>query len=117
MKRIVLDSIRIENFRGIKSLEAKCGSNGVIVSGRNGSGKTSIYNAYLWCLFNTNFEGKTIEVRPVDANSSVGSDVQYLHHVDTTVELTFHDEEGNTFTVKRVEKEDWAKPRGQMEPV
>lgn len=116
MKKIILNSIHIENFRGIKALDVTCGDN-VSVSGRNGSGKTSVYNAYLWCLFNKDAYGKSIEVRPIDLEHSAGSNVQYLHNIDTKVVLTFSASDGTSFSVARVEREDWSVPRGMSTPI
>ena len=109
MKEVVLVSMKVENFKGIKHLETKFGSI-TQVSGANGTGKTSLYEAYLWCLFTKRADGSTIDVQPLDAQGNV------IHHVETSVELTLS-VDGEELTVKRVLYEDWGKPRGQQEEV
>lgn len=108
--------MKVENFRGIKSLDVAFNGSSVRVSGRNGSGKTSVYNAYLWCLFNKSFDGTSMEVRPIDMETSVGSNFNYQHNLDTKVELVF-DCDGTTISVARVEKENWSVPRGMSTPI
>ena len=66
MKEVELVSMKVENFKGIKHLEAKFGSI-TKVSGANGTGKTSLYEAYMWCLFQKRADGSTIDVQPLDA--------------------------------------------------
>ena len=49
MKTFTLKKINIQDFRSITTEIAFC-SNGNIIKGCNGIGKSTILNAYLWCL-------------------------------------------------------------------
>lgn len=57
MKKILVKNIKIKNFKCFKIFEADFSSKNIII-GDNAEGKTSIYDAYLWCLFGKNSEDK-----------------------------------------------------------
>lgn len=101
--------MKVENFKGIKHLETKFGTI-TQVSGANGTGKTSLYEAYLWCLFTKRADGSTIDVQPLDEQGQV------IHHLETSVEMTLS-VDSEELVVKRVLYEDWGKPRGSQEEV
>lgn len=109
MKSISLKSMHIENFKGIKALDAAFGRT-TTISGRNGSGKSSVYDAYLWALFNKDWRGNEPQVQPLT------KDNEPIHDVVTSVTLVL-DVDGVEMTVERKQKEDWAQPRGTTERV
>lgn len=100
-----IKKISIQNFKGIKSLDADFGDI-VKISGRNGSGKSSVMDAYFWCLFNKNGFGNQFSAYPLDKNN------EPIHKVMTSVELTV-EHNGNDVTIKRTQVEDWSKPTGK----
>lgn len=69
---------------------------------KNGVGKSTIATAYLWCLFNCNYELKDNPVvrREVDGKS--------VDDMDTSVELTL-DVDGKEITMKKVQKRTYSK--------
>ncbi|WP_142668466.1 AAA family ATPase [Enterococcus faecalis] len=70
MKNISLESIRIHNFKGISDLMIEPNGKSIDVFGDNDAGKTTIYDAFLWCLFNKDSKERTkIQWRPLDENS------------------------------------------------
>lgn len=99
-----IKKILIENFKGIKSLEADF-DDAVCISGRNGSGKSSVMDAYFWCLFNKNGQGSQFVAYPLDKNN------EPIHKVQTSVELIL-DNNGVEVSVRRTQSEDWSKPTG-----
>ena len=75
--RIAIKEIHIRNFKGVKEQDLEFGEK-VLISGGNRKGKTTIYDAYLWCIFGQT--GKTnVEVRPLDANNNI------VHKLNTSV--------------------------------
>ena len=78
---IKIKSMEIENFKKIKSLSLNFGPDGNLITGRNRQGKTTIFDAYLWCLFETT-------TRKNDTVQMKGSDNQVIHKIDTRVTLT-----------------------------
>ena len=70
MKNISLKSIRIHNFKGISDLMIEPNGKSIDIFGDNDAGKTTIYDAFLWCLFNKDsIERTKIQWRPLDENS------------------------------------------------
>lgn len=67
------------------------------IMAKNGKGKSTIATAYLWCLFNCDYELKDNPVvrREIDGVS--------VDDMDTSVELTF-DVDGKEITMKKVQK-------------
>lgn len=96
-----IKQLKIRNFKGIQSLDVPF-SRYTEISGRNESGKTSIFDAYLWLLFGKNSEdAKDFAVKPILENG------EPVHNLDVEVEGVF-----DTFTLKRILKEKWQKKRG-----
>jgi len=59
-----------ENFKGQKSFTANFDGFNTTILGENGSGKTTIYDMVVWCLFNKDSTGRAaFEVRPLDKNN------------------------------------------------
>jgi DNA polymerase III delta prime subunit len=61
----MITSIRIENFKD-KSIYLTIPEKGIMVSGQNGVGKTSIIDAICWCLYGKFSDGSTGDPRPRD---------------------------------------------------
>jgi len=56
---VILKELRIENFKGIKSFGVEFRDGRTVIKGCNGSGKTSVYDAFLWLLFGKDSDGRT----------------------------------------------------------
>lgn len=96
MKRAVLKKIVLENFMCYAHAEFDFYSITKIMA-KNGKGKSTIATAYLWCLFNRDYELKDNPVvrRKVDGKS--------VDDMDTSVELVL-DVDGKEVTMKKVQK-------------
>lgn len=90
--------ITLHNFKCHKEREIDF-SNGITqICGMNSVGKTSVFDAYLWTLFDRNAEGTNNPVvRPKD------SDGEFIENVDVSVELTVI-VDGDEHTVKKTQK-------------
>jgi len=108
-KEVKIKSMKVANFKGVTSLDVDFGYR-TQVTGANGTGKSSIYAAYLWCLFGKNYLGQAISVQPLDSNNNV------VHKVETSVELVLL-VDGKESVVKRIQREDWSVPRGTSQEV
>ena len=68
--QIKLNSLHIDNFKGIKVLDVTFGDK-TQISGQNASGKTTIFDAFTWLLFNKNSAGEEkFNIRPLDENGN-----------------------------------------------
>lgn len=101
MERAVLKKVVLENFMCYAHEEFDFYAITKIMA-KNGKGKSTIATAYLWCLFNCDYELKDNPVvrREVDGKS--------VDDMDTSVELTL-DVDGKETTMKKVQKRTYSK--------
>ena len=105
MKKITIKSLHIENFKGVKLLDVAFG-NKTKIKGQNASGKTTIFDAFTWLLFNKNSAGEEkFNVRPLDANGNRIDNVEIK--VIATLEV-----DGKEVELSKVQKQKWVKRRG-----
>lgn len=103
--RIILKSLHIENFKGIKSLEVNF-SNKTSIKGQNAAGKTTIFDAFTWLLFNKNSAGEEkFNVRPLDKSGN------RIDNVEIKV-VGVLDVDGKEVMLSKVQKQNWVKKRG-----
>ena len=105
---ILLKKLSLKNFKGVKelSLEFDKITN---ITGENGTGKTTIFDGFLWLLFGKDSQGKSaFEVQPLDSQGNV------LHGLETNV-IAILDVDGYERTFSRTLSEKWVKQRGQAE--
>lgn len=95
MERAVLKKVVLENFMCYAHAEFDFYAITKIMA-KNGKGKSTIATAYLWCLFNCDYELKDNPVvrREIDRVS--------VDDMDTSVELTL-DVDGKEITMKKVQ--------------
>lgn len=85
-KRVLLKEIEIENFKAIKYLKIDFEGKNTLISGRNKAGKSTIYEAYLWCLFGKTIDGSCKNIQPrVNNENELG---EILHYVKPRVFVT-----------------------------
>lgn len=103
-----LKSLTLENFKGVKKQTYNF-SDKTKIFGRNASGKTTIYDGFLWAMFgvDSNWNSK-FEVRPLDENGNK------IHNVEISVTATL-DVDGKEKVFRRVSKENWVLKRGSQD--
>ena len=102
---MILKSIHMENFKGIKSLDVNF-SNKTNIKGQNAAGKTTIFDAFTWLLFNKNSAGEEkFNVRPLD------KDGNRIDNVEIKV-VAVLDVDGKEVGLSKVQKQNWVKKRG-----
>ena len=102
---IILKSLHIENFKGIKNLDVSFSSK-TKIKGQNAAGKTTIFDAFTFLLFNKNSVGEErFNVRPLDA------DGKPIHNVEIKV-VAVLEVDGKEVELTKVQKEKWVKKRG-----
>lgn len=103
--KVTIKSIHIENFKGIKELDVNFSEN-TKISGQNAAGKTTIFDAFTWLLFNKNSAGEEkFNVRPLD------KDGNRIDNVEIKV-VAVLDVDGKEIELSKVQKQNWVKKRG-----
>ena len=109
MKNIFLQKLTITNFKGIKLLDIPFGHESFIY-GANGTGKTTISDAFMWLMFGKNTEErKDFSIKPHDASGNASQKLE-------NEVIGYFVVDGKAETLKRVQREKWVKSRGEVEP-
>lgn len=106
--QIILKQLKLKNFKGIKDLEIDF-SNTTNIYGENATGKTTIFDAFSWLLFDKDSKGRSkFEVQPLDENNNV------RHGLDSNVTAVLNID-GTDRIFSKTLSEKWVKQRGQAE--
>ena len=102
-----LKKLTLINFQGIRSFTLDTdGGQDVSIFADNATGKTTVYNSFLWLLFEKNSLGaKDFEIKTRDENGAVIPAIN--HEVEAVLEVN-----GKDVTLKRVYLEKYTKKRG-----
>ena len=107
---VLIKSVHIENFKGIKSLDVNFG-NKTTIAGRNAVGKTTVLDAILRLLFGKNSQYvEKFDVRPLDENGKA------IDFVDIIVSAVLS-ADGKEYELKKTQKQKWVKQRGSENAV
>ena len=67
MKTIILKKMHFLNFKGLRELEIEFDEKSTSIYGRNGSGKTTVFDGFTWVLFGKDsFDRKTFDIKTLD---------------------------------------------------
>ncbi len=109
MKTIQIKSLSLVNFKGIKKLEITDFQTETNIYGANGTGKTSIFDAFTWLLFGKDSYDRTnFEIKTLDKLNNVIPKID--HVVEAVIDL-----DGEDIKLKRTFREKWVKKRGSLE--
>ncbi len=103
--KMMLKSLHLENFKGSKLLDVNF-TEKTKIKGQNASGKTTVFDAFTWLLFNKNSAGEEkFNVRPLD------KDGKRIDNVEIKVAAVL-DVDGKEVELSKVQKQNWVKKRG-----
>lgn len=106
--KIKLISLKLTNFKKIRNLKIDF-ENTTNIFGNNGTGKTSLFDAFLWLLFGKNStDTATFEIKTLDENN------QAYHNLEHEVEGVLL-VDGIEHNLRRSLREKWVKKRGLTE--
>lgn len=105
MKKVIIQEIQLTNFKGINYLKLNFGER-TTISGKNGSGKTTIFDAFTWLLF-----GKDSQDRKAFDIKTIGKDGKVIPKIphDVSAILVV---DGEKVCLTRRYTEKWTKKRG-----
>lgn len=105
-----LISLRLLNFKGIRDFTFTPDGQDADIKGDNGTGKTSLKDAYLWILTGKDSENKTdFAIKTLDANNVPLPGLN--HEVEAVLDIN-----GRKVTLKKAYCEKWTKKRGSVKP-
>ncbi|OPZ33906.1 MAG: chromosome segregation protein [Tenericutes bacterium ADurb.BinA124] len=105
---IKIKKMTIENFKKIKKFELEFPED-LKIYGRNATGKTTLLDAFTWCLFEKDSLGATkFNWKPLNKDGTE------MHNLDTSVEVILC-VDGTERSYKRLVREVYTKKRGEAE--
>ena len=108
MKKIILKKLSLLNFKGLRDYSIEFNADITRVLGRNGSGKTTIFDGFTWLLFGKDSEDRqTFNIKTLDENGIAIP--QIPHEVSAVINV-----DGTDITLRRVYAEKWVKRRGTV---
>ena len=106
--KIKLIELKIENFKGIKNLVIDFAKT-THISGRNGTGKTTVFDAYSWLLWDKDSSNrKDFNIKSINENGDV------IHNIECKV-TGIIEADGQQIELMKVYKEIWSKKRGSTQ--
>ena len=106
---IRINQMILQNFRGIKSLEINANGESLSIYGDNATGKTTVFDAFTWLLFNKDSLGRSDF--GIKTQDEFGNPLHNLEH-SVECELAI---DNSILTLKKVYAEKWTKKRGSAE--
>lgn len=116
MRQLIINRLALYNFKGIRQAEARFSDSGATINGDNGTGKSTMADAFSWLFFGKNAAGaEQFSIKTIDATGAV------IPHLDHTVEADFtiidrETGEACQASARRTYAEDWRTTSGETEP-
>lgn len=98
--------LKLENFKGVREFSLDADGKNVAVYGSNGTGKSTLFDAFTWCLFGKN--SKDEKDFGIKTRNAMGDEIPKMEHA---VEMTVENK-GQAMVLRREYKERWRKARG-----
>jgi DNA repair exonuclease SbcCD ATPase subunit len=106
---VKLKSLKLKNFKGVADLFIEFNPISTTIYGDNGTGKTTIFDAFTWVLFGKNSsDEKDFQIKTLDAEN------KSLEEADHFVEAVIS-EDGIDTKFTRIYKEKWVRKRSSNE--
>ena len=104
-----LHHLYLRNFKGIKELDINFMGKNFTIYGDNGTGKTTIFDAFLWLLFDKDSQNSSnFNIKTLDENGNV------IHGLEHEVKAHL-DIQGTIVELQKIYKEKWSKKKRQAE--
>ncbi len=108
-KQVILKRLTLTNFKGLRNVAIDFGGSVTTISGKNGTGKTTVIDGFNWLLFGKDSEGNSDTKFGIKTNDRNGVFIPHLdHEVSGTFQVTDTETgETETKTFRRVLVEEW----------
>lgn len=105
MKNVILKQMRLLNFKGIRELTVDFNERQTDICGDNGTGKSTIFDAFTWVLFGKNSAGKEqFGIKTVDKDNVVIPKIP--HEAELLLGV-----DGEDVKLTRIYREKWVKKK------
>lgn len=115
MKKIILKSLALVNFKGVRDFSIAFNDGITIVCGDNGTGKTTLYDAYLWLLFGKDSTGRSDGANGFNVKTT-GEDGKPIYRLEHSVTAVL-EVDGKEIKLQRSLVEKWQKVNGTTDEV
>ena len=115
MKKIILKSLALVNFKGVRDFSIAFNDGITTVCGDNGTGKTTLYDAYLWLLFGKDSTGRSDGANGFNVKTT-GEDGKPFYRLEHSVTAVLEVDE-KEIKLQRSLVEKWQKVNGTTEEV
>ena len=118
-KQLRIKSLTLVNFKGMRNVTVDFGDGVTAISGRNGTGKTTIADGFAWLLWGKDSEGNSDTKFGIKTNDENGNYIPDLEHEVSGSFDAIDTETGETAAVelRRVYVEEWQTPKGSTERI
>lgn len=113
--KVEIKKMELRNFKGIKELTLELTHSNTI-AGANATGKTSVFDAFTWCLFGKDHADRTDTGRGSFAVKTLDREGKAIEKLEHEVTLTL-DIDGRETRLTRRLSENWVKKTKAKEPV
>lgn len=111
MKQIVLKQLSLLHFKGIEKLTIDFTTPTTTIGGANGTGKTTVFDAFMWLLFGKDSKDrKDFEIKTIGADGMAIPRIP--HEVSAVLEV-----DGAEIKLRKTHSEKWVKRRGSIEEI
>lgn len=116
-KKVNIKRLALANFKGLRSVAIDFSDGVTTISGRNGTGKTTVMDAFTWLLWGKDSEGNTDTKFGIKTNDAQGNFIPDLEHEVTGTLEVIDTETGDIEIVelRRVLVEEWKTEKGKTE--
>lgn len=109
MKKYILKSLHFQNYKQFADLEVEFGEKETVISGDNGTGKSSIYDGFMWLLTGKDvLDRKDYEIKRLVNGVSIPK-------VEVSVAGILMSDSGEEIKLKRQFVERWGSDKGDAE--
>lgn len=115
MKKILLKSLSLVNFKGVRDFSIAFNDGITTVCGDNGTGKTTLYDAYLWLLFGKDSTGRSDGANGFNVKTT-GEDGKPICRLEHSVTAVL-EVDGKEIKLQRSLVEKWQKVNGTTDEV
>lgn len=115
MKKIILKSLALVNFKGVRDFSIAFNDGITTVCGDNGTGKTTLYDAYLWLLFGKDSTGRSDGANGFNVKTT-GEDGKPIYRLEHSVTAVLEVDE-KEIKLQRSLVEKWQKVNGTTDEV